>query len=285
MKIEEIKAKTILAQSRLPGVDWAVNPYVGCQFGCKYCYAIFITKWKHSDEKWGEFLDVKINAPELFKKELERLEKRYKSRDFGSIFFSSVTDPYTSQEARYQLTRKCLAVLVGFGYKGEVSILTKSPLVVRDIDLLKKLDSEVGITVTTSDDQVVRFLEGKAPSASVRIKALKKLCDEGVPVYAFVGPLLPYFTVREEKLRELFGKLKEAGVKELFIEHINLSPRIKERLYGYLREQNPKLIPYFKKAETEVYRNKLAKIIYPILEETGLRLIGGGILYHARQWK
>jgi len=88
----------------------------------------------------------------------------------------------------------------------------------RDIDILNKLNSEVGLTVTTFEDRVVRFLEGSAPSASVRIKALKKLDDAGIPIYAFVGPLLPYFVARGEKLKEHFRKLKEAGVKEVYIE-------------------------------------------------------------------
>jgi DNA repair photolyase len=282
MKIEEIEVKSILSKSGLPGVDWSINPYVGCQFSCMYCYAVFITKWKHSDEEWGEFLDVKINAPAILRKELERRVKRNKSRNYGSILFSSVTDPYTGAEAKYQLTRKCLEILVDFGYKGEVSILTKSPLVVRDIDLLKKLDAEVGITVTTYEDSVIRFLEGRAPSASARIKALRTLHDEGIPMYSFVGPLLPYFVTREEKLRELFRKLKDAGVNDLCIEHINLTPIVKERLFTYLRKQSPELVPYFKRAETEAYVEKLDSVIYPILRETNLKLTGGGIIHHTR---
>lgn len=92
-RINTIQAKTIFTKSGLPGSDWVINPYNGCLFGCMYCYAAQIARWKHPDEEWGSYLDVKINAPELLKKELEKLEKKLKTKDFGSVFFSSVTDP------------------------------------------------------------------------------------------------------------------------------------------------------------------------------------------------
>ena len=159
-KINEIEAKTILTKTNLPGCDWVINPYNGCQFACMYCYAAQIARWKHPNDIWGTYLDVKTNAPELLKKDLEKLEKKHKSKNFGIIWFSSVTDPYTGLEAKYQLTRKCLEVLVEFGYQGQVSLQTKSPLITRDVDLFKKLkDVSIGFTVTTLDDKVSRFLE------------------------------------------------------------------------------------------------------------------------------
>lgn len=283
MKIREIEAKSILVKSNLPDADWVVNPYLGCQFGCKYCYAAFIGRWKHPGEEWGGFLDIKINAPALLKRELEKLEKKHESKNFGSIFFSSVTDPYLGLEARYGLTRKCLEALVEFGYKGKVGILTKSPLVTRDIDLFKKLKSEVGLTVTTLEDKVVKFMEGYAPPASARIKALKKLTERDISTYAFIGPLLPHFVTRKEKLEKLLRAVKRAGVKSVYIEHINLSPKIKERLYQYLRRVRPELIRYFEEARTEKYRERLEKIIFPILSKNKLKLIDGKIIYHVRE--
>lgn len=281
MIIREIKAKSVLTKSGLPDADWVINPYVGCQFGCKYCYATFIGRWRHPGEEWGEFTDIKINAPEILKKELENLEKRNKSKDFGQIFFSSVTDPYCPIEAKYQITRKCLEVLADFDYQGEIGILTKSPLVARDIDLFKKLKKiEVGLTVTTLEDKVVRFLEGLAPSPLARIKVLHKLHESGVSTYAFVGPLLPYFATKKEKLEKIFHELKATGVKRIYVEHINLSPKIRERLYKYLKAYNPKLIFYFKKAESKRYRDNLEKIIYPIIKKEKMKIIGGKIINH-----
>lgn len=187
-----------------------------------YYYAAQIARWKHPDERWGSYLDVKINAPQLLTEELLNLKKKTSKKDFGSVFFSSVTDPYVGGEAKYQLTRKCLEVLAQFGYQGKVAIQTKSPLITRDIDVLKRLkDVSVGFTVTTLEDKVSRFLEVMAPPVSLRFEALKKLFDEGISTYAFVGPLLPYFTNDEKKISDILDKLQETGVKDVWFEHIN----------------------------------------------------------------
>src|SRR3989338_10259970 len=127
MDIQVIKAKSILILSKLPDADYVVNPYIGCRFGCTYCYASFMGRFvgkKVSD--WGEYVYPKINAPELLKKELKKLKDKGRGQE---IFFSSVTDPYQGLEAKYQLTRKCLEELADFGFEGTLSILTKSDLV------------------------------------------------------------------------------------------------------------------------------------------------------------
>jgi len=280
-KINLLEAKTILTKSGLPGSDWVINPYNGCLFACMYCYAAQIARWKHPDEVWGTYLDVKINAPELLKAELEKLEKRFDSKDFGSIFFSSVTDPYVGLEAKYQLTRKCLKVLADFGYQGSLAIQTKSPLVTKDIDILKRLKKvTVGFTVTTLDDKVSRFLETKAPSVSLRLKALKDLHDAGIDTYAFIGPILSHFTSDETKINELLDKLQEVGVTEVWFEHINLSPKIKTRLYQFLKKEAPDLIPEFDKANTERYRQELEVVIAKALKGRNLKMGLGKVIHH-----
>jgi len=282
MKINEIKVKSVLTKSGLPDADWVINPYVGCSFGCKYCYAAFIGRWKHPSETWGSFVDAKINAPEVLQTELDKLCRKFNGKNFGSIFFSSVTDPYQGIENKYRLTQKCLEVLADFGYEGEVSILTKSGLAVRDIGLFKRLKNiSVGLTVTTIDDAVTRFMEASAPAASLRLAALKELHYAGVPTYAFVGPLLPYFTASSGKLAELFNALKDSGVSKAYVEHINLSPKIRERLFEYL-SKTPDLLLYFQKAQTNQYREKLEEIIYPIAADNNIRIIGGRLINHGK---
>lgn len=282
-KINLVEAKSIFTKSGLPGSDYVINPYNGCLFGCMYCYAAQIARWKHPGEVWGTYLDVKINAPELLKKELTNLEKRLKTKNFGSVFFSSVTDPYVGLEAKYQLTRKCLEVLAEFGYQGNISVQTKSPLVTKDIDVLKKLrDVMVGFTVTTLDDKVARFIEVKAPLVSARIEALRKLHEEGIDTYAFIGPLLPHFINNEEKINSLLDKLQEVGVKEVWFEHINLSPKIKARLYDYLKKESPDLIGDFEQADTEEYRDNLEKIIHKALSGRSLKLGLGKVIHHRK---
>ncbi len=128
-------------------------------------------------------MDVKINAPELLEKEITRAKK-------GTVWFSSVTDPYQPLEKKYELTRKCLEILLRHDFP--VSILTRSPLVTRDIDLLKKFRKcEVGVTITTDNDNVKNLFEPLTPPFKTRVETLKALHQAGLKTYAFIGPLLP----------------------------------------------------------------------------------------------
>ena len=181
--IREIKAKSILTKSGIPGVDYCVNPYIGCAHGCRYCYATFMKKYTSHTEPWGSFVDVKINAPEILQKQLKRAS-------MGRVMISSVTDAYQPIESKYKRTRQCLEILLQSQFP--VDILTKSPLVLRDIDLIKKFkDIEVGITITTNDEKISRVFEPNAPSIMARIRTLRALHDKGINTYAFIGPVLP----------------------------------------------------------------------------------------------
>lgn len=158
MQINEIQANTILNKSKLAS-DFTLNPYVGCNFGCLYCYNQTYWNKNNPQNKWGGYINVKINAPEILSKEL----KRYKQRKLFSakqptIFISTSTDPYNAFEKKYQLARQCLKVLLTRGLN--VIILTKSNLILRDIDLFKKFTHqvEIGITLTTIDSRPKKSL-------------------------------------------------------------------------------------------------------------------------------
>jgi len=182
MIVKEIVAKSILSKSQI--YDYAVNAYVGCQHNCVYCYAKFMKRFTGHREPWGAFVDVKINAAELLAAEV-RKKKR------GRVWLSGVCDAYQPLEKKYMLTRSCLAILVEQGWP--VTIQTKSPLVLRDIELLKKAtDSEVGFTITTSDEKVRRIFEPGAPPIAKRVEALGILHAEGVKTFVMVAPLLPH---------------------------------------------------------------------------------------------
>lgn len=128
-------------------------------------------------------MDVKINAPEI-------LQKQLKKAKIGRVMISSVTDAYQPIESKYKLTRQCLEILLQSQFP--VDILTKSPLVLRDTDLIKKFkDIEVGITITTNDEKISRVFEPNAPSIIARIRTLKTLHDNRIKTYAFIGPVLP----------------------------------------------------------------------------------------------
>jgi DNA repair photolyase len=188
MNVQEIHIKGVLTRSRIPGVDYSLNPYVGCFFGCKYCYASFMRRFTGHDEPWGEFVDVKVNAPEVLARQLKRLRP-------GHVTMSLVTDPYQPIERKYELTRRCLEVFLKLRPRSELfslSILTRSVLVLRDPDLLRQLPSvEVGMSVTTNDEVIRRIFEPRAPAIPGRIETLRKLKAAGIQTYAFIGPMLP----------------------------------------------------------------------------------------------
>jgi len=178
--IREVQAKSILTRSQL--TDYCINCYMGCSFGCSYCYAQLIIRKFHPGEAWGGYLDVKINAPQLLEKEIARAKP-------GTVMLSSVTDPYQPLEGKYQLTRRCLEILLRHGFP--VTILTRSPLVTRDIGLLKQFsECSVGVSVTTDDDSVKNLFEPLTPPFKTRIATLKALHDDGLNTYAFIGPML-----------------------------------------------------------------------------------------------
>lgn len=279
MEIKETQAKSILTKSKLPDADYVVNPYTGCRFGCVYCYASFMSRYvgKETDD-WGEFVYIKTNAPELLEKEITKLKNKGKGL---SILFSSVTDPYQGVEAKYQITRKCLKVLVDYEFEGLVSILTKSEMVTRDIDLLKKLKNvEVGLTITSINDNISRFFEKYAPNVSQRFDALEKLNNEGIDTYAFVGPLLPNYINKKDSLDLIFKKIKDTGTTDIYVEHINLSKYIYERLKNELPDLDNKELEMFDKSKNKDYRIELDKIVKELVNKYGLKLRLDDTIYH-----
>jgi DNA repair photolyase len=181
--IKEKIARSVLSSSGIPGVRYCLNPYVGCSHGCVYCYATFMKRFTGHAERWGTFVDKKVNAPSLLRRELRKAGK-------GTVMVSSVTDPYQPLEKKEGLTRQCLLALLD--YRFPVDILTKSPLVLRDVDLLGKFEElEVGITITTDDERMREVFEPGAPPINERLKALRALRRNGISTYVFIGPVLP----------------------------------------------------------------------------------------------
>ena len=181
MIVKEVQAKSILSVSKV--YDYVINPYVGCQHACSYCYARFMKRFTGHKEPWGEFVDVKINAPDLLQAEIARKKP-------GRIWISGVCDPYQPLEARYELTRRCIGILAQCDWP--VIVQTRSPLVLRDMDLLKQgRDFEVGLSITTADDGIRKLFEPKAPTIRDRVRALDELHKAGIRTYAMIAPMLP----------------------------------------------------------------------------------------------
>ncbi len=181
MIVTEKPARSILSTSKV--YDYALNPYTGCGHACSYCYARFMRRYSGHEEPWGEFVDVKINAPDLLAIEIEKKKP-------GTVWVSGVCDPYQPVEAQYRLTRDCLAILVG--HRWPVRIQTRSALVLRDIDILKDAsDLEAGLTITTADDHIRELFEPGAPPIAERVRALDVLHQAGIRTYAMIAPMLP----------------------------------------------------------------------------------------------
>lgn len=293
MKITKKEAKSVLTPSKLPGSDYVVNPYSGCAFGCVYCYADFTRRFTgHMDDKWGEYVDIKINTPEIFARELHNLSKKiikkneFKEGDKAVIFFGSVTDPYQGVEAQFQLTRKCLEIISKNLIKNDikVSLLTKSPLVTRDIDIFKQIPNlEVGMTITSTDDVVSKMFESCAPPSSLRIKALKELNKEGINTYAFVGPLLPHFVANQESLDKLFKNIKESGTDTIWVEHINLKGKKMNRLMELVGDSLSKEeYELFINSQTDLYKKKLNETVMELVKKYDLELVGGKVIDHIK---
>lgn len=234
MEINEIKCKTALSKSNLPGLDYSLNPYNGCQHNCAYCYVPNILKIKR--EKWGDFVNVKTNIPVVLSKEL-------KKKTPGVVGISTVTDPYQPVEKKYKLTRYCLEQLLK--YDLPICIQTKSKLVLRDIDLISDFsDAEVMISIGTLNDNERKILEPFSSSIFERLKVLKQFSEIDVKTSVFFGPIYPTIEIRE--ISSIIATFIEYGAKEIMIDKFNLKPGVKENIEKSL-QKNPQLLETFTK--------------------------------------
>jgi len=245
LNVKEIKAKSVLNKSKI--YDYCVNPYTGCQIGCRYCYAsLFMRRYSGHKEAWGEFVDAKINAPEVLKRQLERAKR-------GTVWVSSVCDPYQSLEEKYKITQRCLKELAKKQFP--VNIQTKSKLALRDLDLFQEFEViEVGFTITTDDERVARQFEPGATPLKERVKALEKIHSSGIRTYAFIGPILPGNP--ERLVQDLEGK-----VEYVYIDRMNYLNSIKGfyKQMGFERETTDSFFHEYKKKLTSELKKRRMK--------------------------
>ncbi|MDO6654977.1 radical SAM protein [Anaerobacillus sp. 1_MG-2023] len=204
--IKKRTSRSILTKGSgfLNGYSHTLNPYAGCAFGCSYCYVRRMPIALFREEDWGEWVDIKENAVDLVKKEIPKARKKGEV----SIFMSSSTDPYQPIEFKTNLTRRLLEAMVE-EMPDFLFLQTRSPLVTRDIDLLKKFGKKVlvSMTVETDLDSVRKIFAPSAPPIAARLKALQTLRANGIPVQAAVAPLLPCSEHFPKKLAEVTDRL------------------------------------------------------------------------------
>jgi DNA repair photolyase len=228
MKVKEIQSKTILSVSKI--YDYVINPYVGCQHGCLYCYACFIKRFSGHTEPWGQFVDIRSNAADLLRVEIKKKKR-------GTVWVSGLCDPYQPLEKKYGITRNCLEILADHDWP--VVIQTRSPLVLRDIDILKRARHfEAGLTITTADDAVRKWFEPNAPPIKERLDALGELHRAGIKTYAMIAPMLPG---AEDIAEELKGK-----VDHIFVDRMNY--HYADRVYRKYGLENKLSDAYFQSA-------------------------------------
>ena len=229
MIIREIQTKNPLTKSDLPVSDYSLNPYVGCEHGCKYCYACFMKRFTGHEEPWGEFLDVKYWKPLVH-------PERYAGKE---VFLGSVTDPYQPAEEKYRRTRAVLEELRGSGVK--LSIATKSDLVLRDLDLIQSFpEARVSWSINTLDERFKDDMD-KAVSIGRRLAAMKAFHDAGVRTTCFISPIFPGIT----DVPAIIQRAKD-DCNLIWLENLNLRGTFKPVILQYIREKRPELAPLYR---------------------------------------
>ncbi|MBM4394262.1 MAG: radical SAM protein [Deltaproteobacteria bacterium] len=217
----EVSCASALNRCGIPGMDWCVNPYVGCTHACVYCYASFMKRFTGHDEPWGTFVEAKANLPAVL--------ARQAARASGTVMLASVTDAWQPAESVHGLTRAALKAIAGTGLAPRV--LTKSDLVVRDLDLLRSFGgllgdstASVGFTVTTLDDRLARVLEPGAAPPSRRLAALSRLAAAGIRTWVFVAPILPGLTDDPDAIAAIASAARSRGAAEVEFDPMNFYP-------------------------------------------------------------
>jgi DNA repair photolyase len=226
--------------SRMP-FTWTINPYRGCEFACKYCYARYTHEFMEMRDgiEFEQKIYAKQHAAELLRQELRRVKPG------EEIAIGTATDPYQPIERKLEITR---AILQEFArHSGlELGIVTKSALVVRDIDLLQEISQSnrisVNLTVTTTDPDLARILEPRAPRPDLRLEAVKKLRDAGIRTGVICAPVLPGITDAPKQLEAVVGAAAKAGACYIYANPLFLKPCSAAVFLPFLKEHFPQLV-------------------------------------------
>lgn len=227
--VRETECKTLLNKGKL---GYSINCYTGCAHGCIYCYARFMQRFHPHPEPWGEFVDVKVNAVAALKKQLERAHP-------GGVFVSSACDAWQPLEREWELARECCRLLIEHGFK--VNALTKSPLVLRDLDVFQPGLTRVGTTITTLDPELRRLWEPRAGTLEERWGILQAAKEAGLETSVMFGPLLPDLSDGRESLEALFGRAADLEVDLIWVDGMNPRPRVWPAVGRLVRREWPEL--------------------------------------------
>src|SRR5205809_571998 len=270
-KFVQLTPRSVLNSPQQTGVDfWSINPYIGCEFGCTYCYARYAHRYavgrahdagKLSDDEFREFrgphgweaFEQRIFVKEQLLGALEAdLRRYYRSGGAAApLVIGTATDPYQPAERRFRLTRLILERLARC--EGlNVGVITKSPLIARDVDVLRQLqersDLEVYISLITLDARVIRQVEPRSPLPAVRLRALARLTAAGINAGLIVAPVLPGITDDRPHLEALFRAAREAGARFVHAGPLRLYAAVRERFIPVLETHFPSLADRYRRA-------------------------------------
>jgi len=292
---EAVPSRSVLnspAATHMP--FWSVNPYIGCEFGCTYCYARDTHRWTleraagatvpplrlpergtgGEGESFENRILVKTNAPQIFRRTLDPVRI-----DGAPIVIGTATDPYQPAERRFRITRGLLETLLP--HRGlHLGVITKSPLITRDIDLLVQLAERhtvsIHISLAALEGRLVRRIEARSPAPHARLRALSRLADAGLDVGLLVAPIIPGVTDSRTQLTALFRAAKEAGARRVAGEALRLGPAARRHFLPHLAREFPDLAARYarrygqRQTAGKDYTTALARRLDAIRQELGL---------------
>jgi DNA repair photolyase len=262
--VREVRCKNLLNKCGID--DYSFNCYVGCAHGCGYCYARFMQRFHPHEEAWGGFVDVRINAVDALRRQLRRIEP-------GSVFTCSACDGWQPVEEHYRLTRECCRLLLDAGFS--LHVLTKSRLVLRDLDIFAGRNVSLGVTITTPDEKWARVWEPGASTVADRWEILRQAKAAGLKTTIMFGPLLPAISDTDDALAVLFMRAAQLDVDQIWADILNPRPLVWPSIQRTVHAQCPQLYEQYRAimfdpAARERYEQDLHRRIRNVASHAGV---------------
>jgi DNA repair photolyase len=251
----EVVSKSLLNRVKGMPFPWSINPYRGCYHQCVFCYARRSHSFLEDDgiKSWGSRIYVKVNAAAALRSDLRR-----KNRDRERVCIGTVTDPYQPLEGRYRLTRGILEVLRDFAIP--VGIITRSPLIIRDIDVLSDLariaGAHVSVSIATMDERLAREIEPTVSPPRKRMLAVRKLAEAGISVSVALAPILPQINDSPGSIAAVVAAAREAGAQNLWHSTLNLREVTRDAFFEYLHTMQPQLVDEYERIYRRAYADR-----------------------------
>jgi DNA repair photolyase len=272
-----LPARSILnrCEAKSMPFDYTINPYRGCEFGCRYCYARCTHEYMELDGGLFEHrIYAKLGAAELLRAELRKIVR-------AEIAIGTAGDPYQPAERRFGLTRRILEVIAETAEGLQCGLVTKSDLVTRDLDLFSEIGRRnslhVSLTITTMRAELARALEPRAPRPDLRLAAVRRLAEAGIATGVFVAPVLPLITDHPADIEEIARRTAEAGGRHFLAHPLHLAPSAQKQFFPFLEKEFPHLVERYRRRYERgaflhgEYPNRLQQLVERLRKKYGLR--------------